>query len=302
MDLLSLRYFQAVARCEHISRAAAELRVSQPSLSRSIARLEAHLGVPLFDRDGRRVRLNRFGAAFLRRVDRALGELDDARRELADAAGLAHGSVAVASETLLTLTGVLTGFRAEYPGVDIRAYQAGAEAMLELLRHNQVDFALASQPLEDPAVSSTELLTEPVLLAVAPTHRLARREHVTVAELADEPLVTTRPGSWPRELIERLFTREGLSPRIVCEGDELASTEYMISLGLGVGLAPAMGQRPDSPVSWVRLDAPDCQRTLRLAWRHDAYHSSAAQRFRTHAIQHFSRRTREEPAATTTAE
>ncbi|KOG85386.1 LysR family transcriptional regulator, partial [Streptomyces varsoviensis] len=88
MDLLSLRCFQVVARHEHISRAAAELRVAQPSVSRTIARLEAGLGVRLFDRNGRQVRLNQYGAAFLRRVDRALGELDDARRELADAAGL----------------------------------------------------------------------------------------------------------------------------------------------------------------------------------------------------------------------
>ena len=65
MDLLELRYFQAVARHQHVSRAAAELRVAQPALSRAIARLEAELGVPLFDRRGRRVRLNRFGAMFL---------------------------------------------------------------------------------------------------------------------------------------------------------------------------------------------------------------------------------------------
>lgn len=98
MDLLQLRYFQAVARREHISQAAEELRVAQPSVSRTIARLEKELGVPLFDRRGRQVRLNSYGVAFLRRVDRALSELDEARRELSDAAGLGHGRVTVAAE------------------------------------------------------------------------------------------------------------------------------------------------------------------------------------------------------------
>jgi DNA-binding transcriptional LysR family regulator len=81
MDLLQFRYFQTVARHQHVSRAAEELHVAQPVLSRAIARLEAELGVPLFDRRGRRVKLNRFGAAFLVRVTRALGELHQGGQE-----------------------------------------------------------------------------------------------------------------------------------------------------------------------------------------------------------------------------
>ena len=94
MDLLQLRYFQVVARHQHVSRAATELRVAQPALSRAIARLEAEVGVPLFDRRGRRIRLNRFGAMFLARAGRALGELEQGQHELRDAAGPAGARVA----------------------------------------------------------------------------------------------------------------------------------------------------------------------------------------------------------------
>src|SRR5215218_6786965 len=184
MDLLQLRYFQAVARREHVSRAAEELRVSQPSLSRSVARLEAELGVPLFDRDGRRVRLNRLGAAFLRRVDRALRELDDARREVADAAGLDDGTVAVAVETLLVLTDVLAAFRAEHPGVRFRLLQSPARTMVRQLGRGEVDLCLASQPLEGPSLRTMAVLTEEVLLAVPREHPLAQRKRVGVAALA----------------------------------------------------------------------------------------------------------------------
>ena len=102
VDLIQLRYFQAVARHQHVSRAAEELGVAQPALSRSIGRLEAELGIPLFDRRGRRVVLNRFGALFLSRVGNALGQLEQGRRQLQDAASLARGSVAVAAETPAT--------------------------------------------------------------------------------------------------------------------------------------------------------------------------------------------------------
>ncbi|SEF26679.1 DNA-binding transcriptional regulator, LysR family [Amycolatopsis pretoriensis] len=293
MDLLQLRYFQAVARREHLSQAAAELRVAQPSLSRAIARLEADLGVPLFDRVGRGLRLNRFGAGYLRRVDRALAELDDARRELADAAGLDHGSVSVAAETLLTLTGVVTEFRAAHAGVDIRLYQSSATEMANQLRAGEVDLCFASQPLPGADLRTRELLHEDVLLAVPVGHRLAGRERVRIADLAGEPFVTTRPGYWPRELADRLFAAAGLRPEYTCESDEPGATGDLIGAGLGIGLVPAYSRGVTHiPGVWLHVDAPDCHRTLNLVWRADAYLSVAAQRLSDFAAEYFSVTTR----------
>ncbi|MEC4017546.1 LysR family transcriptional regulator [Streptomyces sp. H27-D2] len=282
MDLLALRYFQTVARHEHISRAADELHVAQPSVSRMIARLEAELGVSLFDRQGRQVRLNRYGTAFLRRVDRALSELDDARREIEDTAGLSLGTVSVAAETLLTLTGLLANFRTEHPGVGVRLFQSSAEAMVRQLRSREVDFCVASQPLAGPALRSVELVREEVLLAVPRDHPMASRERVSVGELAGEPFITTRPGHWQRALLDKLFTDAGLKPLITCEGDEPGATQDLISAGLGVGLIPAMSRQAatHAPVAWLHLDAPDCYRTLTLVWREDGYLSTAARQFR----------------------
>ena len=157
MDLLQLRYFQAVARYEHISRAAEELRIAQPSLSRAIARLEAELGSPLFDRQGRRIRLNQYGAMFLRHVDRALSELDDGRRALRDARDKGLGRVSVASETLLTISHPLGSFRAAHPRADVRLHQSNAEEMARQLRAGEVDFCVASQPLTGANLESIEL-------------------------------------------------------------------------------------------------------------------------------------------------
>lgn len=284
MDLLQLRYFQAVARHQHMSRAAAELRVAQPALSRAIARLEAELGVPLFDRRGRRIQLNRFGAMFLARAGRALGELDQGQHELRDAAGLAQGTVAVAAETLRTLSGLVAGFLADHPGVSFRLYQSPAPVMAAQLQAGEVDLGLASQPLPGPALAAAELLSEEVLLAVPPAHPLARRSRATVGELAGEPFVTTRPGYWQRALTDRLFA----DAVIVCEGDEPYAIRGLISAGVGVGLMPAMARRlaPDPPVGWLHLDVP-CQRTLSLAWRADAYRPAAARALTDFAAGYF---------------
>ncbi|MER7016046.1 LysR substrate-binding domain-containing protein [Saccharopolyspora sp. NPDC000359] len=286
MDLLPLRYFRAVARHEHISRAAAELRVSQPSLSRTIARLEKELGVPLFDRQGRHIRLNRFGAAYLERVERALRELDDGRQELADAAGPVRGSFAVASETLLTLSSALVSFRTENPEVDVRIHQSSGVEMRRQLRRGEVDLCLASQQIDDPEVETAEVLREEVLLAVPVNHRLATRTSVDIAELADEPVITTSADYWQRQLTERLFATAGLRPHIVSEGNEPAATTFLISLGLGVGIMPEMASRHElGLVSFLRINAPDCHRTLSFAWRRHGYLSAAARRFRDHTAE-----------------
>jgi DNA-binding transcriptional LysR family regulator len=290
LDLLQLRYFQAVARREHVSRAAGDLRVAQPSLSRAIARLEAELGVPLFDRQGRRVQLNRFGTAFADRVDSVLAALDDARRELRDAAGLDRGTVSLAAETLLTLTGLLASFLAEHPGVRFRLFQSSAQTMVAQLGSGEVDLCLASQPLPGPLLDTIELASEEVLLAVPPAHRLAGRSSVRIDELADEPFVTTRPGYWQRALADQLFARSGLLPAVSCEGDEPGAIRGLISAGLGVGLLPAISRQatPHPPVAWLHLETPGARRTLRLVWRQDSYQSAAARRFRDIAAERLS--------------
>ncbi|MVO90728.1 LysR family transcriptional regulator [Streptomyces sp. p1417] len=284
MDLLQLRYFQTVARYEHISRAAEELRVAQPSLSRTIARLEAELGSPLFDRQGRRIRLNPYGAIFLRHVDRALSELDDGRRALRDARDTGLGRVSVASETLLTITHLLGSFRAAHPRADVRLFQSTAKEMDRRLRAREVDFCVASQPLTGSGLTAVELAREEVLLAVPRGHWLDGREKVTVPEIADEPFVTTRQGHWQRALLDRLFAAEGLTPRLSCEGDEPGASQDMISAGLGIGLIPAMSRRVGTdvsvPVAWVHMDAPGCHRVLSLVSNRDAYLSEAALKFR----------------------
>ncbi|MFF2023033.1 LysR family transcriptional regulator [Streptomyces sp. NPDC058171] len=284
MDLLQLRYFRTVARYEHMSRAAEELRVAQPSLSRSIARLEGELGSPLFHRHGRRIRLNQYGAMFLRHVDRALSELDDGCRAVREARDTGLGRVSVASETLLTITRLLGSFRDAHPRADVRLFQSNAEEMERQLRVRDVDFCVASQPLTGANLQSIELAREEVLLAVPRGHWLDGRESVTIPEIADQPFVTTRPGHWQRALLDRLFSSEGLAPLVSCEGDEPGASQDMISAGLGIGLIPAISRRIGTdaqvPVAWVHLDVPDCHRVLTLVWNRDTYLSEAALKFR----------------------
>lgn len=282
MELNSLRQFLVVARLEHLSRAAEELRVAQPSLSRTIGRLESELGVPLFDHSGR-LRLNDTGKLFRAHVERAVGELDAGRRAVADAVGQGLGSVRLASETFLTLTAPLAAFKRAHPAADIGLHWSPAQDMGRLLRAQEVDLCVASQPVHAEGLESTRLFEEAVGVVVHSDHPLARRTSVTVEELADQPFITARKGHWLRLLLDQLFAARGLTPKIVCESDEHTAIASLISAGLGIGLVPEFARRgaPPAPAAWIDVDSPDCRRSVTLYWGADSRLSAAARLLRT---------------------
>jgi DNA-binding transcriptional LysR family regulator len=282
MELNSLRQFLVVARLEHLSRAAEELRVAQPSLSRTIARLESELGTALFDRSGR-LRLNDAGKLYRDHVERALGELDAGRRAVAEATDQGLGTVRLASETFLTLTGPLAAFKREHPAVEIGLHWSPAEDMGRLLRAQDVDLCVASQPIHSTGLESAHLFDEPVGVVVPLGHPLASRTSVTVEDLATEPFITAREGHWLRRLLDRLFAARGLTPRIVCESDEHSAIASLIMAGLGIGLVPAFvlrGVPQPQPVVWLAVDNPDSQRAVTLHWGTDNHQSAAARLLR----------------------
>lgn len=298
MDLLQLRYFQTVARLEHMTRAAQELVVSQPSLSRTIARLEHELGVPLFDRPGRQLRLNQFGRAYLKRVERIFAELEEGQRELDDMAGLERGAVAVAATTLRALTEPLGAFLAQHPRVRFTLFQATAVDMERRLERGEVDLCLAPPPAAStdwPRIAWTPVLTEEICLAVPPGHRLEGRDAIHLREVAREPFIAMKPGYDLRDLTDVFCRQAGFTPAIVCESDEPAAIRQLVAAGLGVAFLPASAWRAASErrLAQLHIEAPECQRTIGLAWREDRYLSLAAREFRRFVVEYFAQMERD---------
>ncbi|MGV9329112.1 LysR family transcriptional regulator [Streptosporangium sandarakinum] len=281
MELGPLRQFLVVARLEHLSRAAEELHVAQPSLSRTIARLESELGTPLFDRSGR-LRLNDAGKVFRDHVERALGELEAGRRAVAEAAGEGMGTVRLASETFLTLTGPLAAYRRAHPSVEVELHWSSAEDMARRLRAQDVDLCVASQPIHAEGLESARLFDEVVGVGAPLDHPLAGRTSVRVDELVGQPFVAARKGHWQRRLLDRLFAALDRTPKIVCEVDESGAIAELIGAGLGIGLVPAFARRGATQVPgvWIAVDDPDCRRTVTLHWGAGAHLSAAARLMR----------------------
>nr|BBH86007.1 LysR family transcriptional regulator [Thermosporothrix sp. COM3] len=291
MDLLQLRYFQTVARLEHITKAARELSIAQPSLSQTIARLEEELGVPLFDREGRRIRLNRFGRAFLHHIDRALKEIEAGKAEVADLAGLERGQVTLAFTLTQLVPDLLSAFLAQYPQVHFRLFQQHSpQQALYQLENGEIDLCISSPPIMHPGIESAPLFTEEIFLVVPRTHRLATEESVRLQDFAHDPFIGLKSGDSWRELTDSFCHRAGFEPVVAFEGDEWGTIRGLVKAGLGVAFLPASSwtglYEPD--VALMRIEEPLCMRRVGLAWREERYLSLAARSFRYFVIEYFS--------------
>lgn len=289
MELLQLTYFRVVARLEHMTRAAEELNVTQPALSRAIARLEREVGVPLFDRRGRGLRLTQYGAAFLGHVDRVFQELDDATAELRDLGGLERGSVSLAAGALHWLPGLLEPFLATHPEVRFRLARRSLPELVRLVEDGEVDYGFLPNVPLSARTTWHHLRTAPVELMVPSAHRLAGRATVALSDLAGEEMIMGKPGDILREVMDGYFRQVGIRPRITSEVDEPAAVEDFVAAGLGVAFIPLL-LKPTPPhglTARVAITNPPCELSLGLAWNTDRYLSLAARAFRDHAVSQF---------------
>jgi len=279
-----LRQFAAVAREEHLTRAADLLGVPQPTLSRSVARLEAELGVPLFSRPGRSIRLTRHGRLLHDATERAVATLTATLRLLAEEADPGHGRVALAFLHTLGTEAVprlLRDFRASHPGVRFALVQGSADTLLARLRAGEVDVCLTAPLPDEPGMVARKLDSQRIDLMVPAGHRLARRRAVRLAEAAAEDFICMEPGYGLRTITDDLCRAAGFEPRIAFEGEEAATCRGLVGAGLGVSLLPATtAAAADQAVVAVRITAPRAARTVGLAWMADRQQPAPAVAFR----------------------
>ncbi|GAB6991055.1 LysR family transcriptional regulator [Paenibacillus pini] len=291
MELLQLRYFQTVARTEHVTKASEELHISQPSLSKTISRLEADLGVPLFDRHGRQLQLNSYGKAFLERVDHIFMELQEGRRELQDLASLDRGSISLAVSIPKLLPDLLGSFLREFPNVSFHQRIESTSSMKRLLENGEVDFCITSLPIEGNELEWQSLMTEEIYLLTPPEHSLAKREAIRLIEAKDEAFIGMNAGYGFRDLTDEFCKEAGFTPNIAFEGDDPETIGGLVKQGLGIAFIPALSiQQSTRPtLARLKITEPNCQRTIGLSWSNRHYLSLAAQSFQKHVIQYFAK-------------
>lgn len=293
MKLEQLASFEAVARIGHFTRAAEELFLAQPSLSRQIAALEADLGAKLFRRGPAGVTLTDAGEVLLPIARRMLGDARSAREQMDELAGLRRGHVRLGAPPTLCVSlvaDVLAAFRAAHPGVDLHITEGGSRTLVDALNENALDLALMVTRGTEPSVPGTELIPllseELVVISAAGSPLPGRAQEqrgesptpaeLTLAELAQIPQVAFNRSYDLRVATDAAFSASGLTPTIAVEGAEMDAVLRFVERGLGVAVVPAMVVIDRPALHSTRLVGPQLTRTVNLARRTDVGPSAAA--------------------------
>lgn len=277
-----LRIVAAVAEVEHISQAAERLGIPQPTVSRSLARLQHELGFPLLERTGRGVRLTRAGRMLVPHVRRALAELETGIAELV---GAEAGRLTLAFLPTLgaeAVPALIGNFRAEYPDVRFSLHQLTWAEAVHQLRAGDVDLVLTSPPPAEPELTAHVLHTQALRLVVPHQHRLAGCTRVCLGDIATDGLIALKPGRGVRHITDELYQRSGLAPRIAFEGDDIPTARGLVAAGLGVAVLPP--QRGGPHAGTVELDIPGAVRQVGVAWRTEPYDPPALATFRAFVL------------------
>jgi LysR family transcriptional regulator, low CO2-responsive transcriptional regulator len=241
VTLRQLRIFEAVARHHSISRAAAELHLTQPAVSMQVKQLEEQIGVPLLEQVGRRLFLTEAGKELRGHAQGIAGRVDGMNAAMEQFRGLERGllRMAVVSTANYFVPKLIADFNRRHPGVRVALQVANRDEVLATLADNGTDLAITGRPPDNADVVAQAFMDNPLVVIAAADHPLSGAKTVPLARLAEETLVVREPGSGTRAAVERHLTAQGLVPRTGCEIHTNEALKQAVRAGLGIGIVSA---------------------------------------------------------------
>ncbi len=282
MEIRQLRYFEAVVRHRHFTRAADELHVAQSALSNQIRQLERELGMELLARTTRSVQPTEAGELVAARARAVLSETAALRGEIDELRGLTRGHVTVGAMLFggeLDIPAILARFTSRFPDVEIGLREGTAQRMLEMLADGTLDVAFALEVQPPEGIERLPLSSEELVLATSSDHELAGDAPLALEALAGHRLIAFSQGASTRRLVDAALSRAGVEPRIALQADDLALLRSLVARGIGVTILPrSFLERPGPPVAFRPL-SPELRMAVMLWWRRGRRLSPAAQAF-----------------------
>ena len=281
MELKQLEYFQMTSRLKNITRAAKRLRVSQPNITVAIKKLEAELGIQLFDRSQKQLSLTPEGAVFLNRIALALRNIQDAVLEVNDYKKLQKGTIKIGIPSMIgafLFPRIFSSFQKKYSHLDIYLYEEGSMTIREQIERDELDFGIV---ILSGASSSLELLPmskNQFVVCLPLDHPLAGKKSISINDIENESIIMLKEGSYLRNLLLKKMANENIKANIVLESNQIETIKGLVASNVGIAFL----------LDFVVKDAPNIKVLpfenpifvdVGLAWKKDRYISKAAQSF-----------------------
>jgi len=274
MEIRQLKNFLVVAELENVNRASARLHIAQTALSRQIQKLEEELGVKLFQREGKRIRLSAEGAVYLEEARSILAHIDSAKNKVALAARGIVGHLRVGFHQVAgrhrCVADAVKLFRRENPSIAVELIPLPINSQVELIRTRGLDAGLLYLPFKIPDLVSRRVQTENWAIALPSRHPLARARNPAARDLQQENFIAIAHSRAPHQLdaLQAACQIAGLTPRVIQEVHEEAMLLNLVAVGMGVGFVMDTGYRPEGVVIRKLADLQLPQHFC-VAWRKD---------------------------------
>ncbi|WP_123042832.1 LysR family transcriptional regulator [Cohnella candidum] len=282
MELRQLEYFVAVCDELHFTKAADKIGISQPNLSLQIKSLEEEVGMPLFDRIGKRIALTEAGTVLLKYARNVLQNLQNARHELYELRHQRGGSLGVAalpSELDYRLTPMFIEFSKQYPNIKLKI--VAEVEVADLVLSNGIDIGISVTPLYDSRLVIRTLNREEYGLVVPKDHELAARASISLDELKELPIIMYPRGFWGREFIENHCRQRGFQLNAVVETSSNPSLFTFVRENIGVTIQSQslVASYDQMQLRFIPIREDPPIREMSIIYRSDKYLSHAARAF-----------------------
>ena len=283
MDLDQLRYFLQVAERQNFTRAAEDLMISQPALSRSIQKLEDEIGQPVFERKSRSVTLTDAGTLLQSRAQQVLTILEDTKAEITDDGQSGRVRVgAIPTIAPYFLPQVLRKFSRQHPKATLIVQENTTDALVKSCRQGEIDVAVLALPLPARYLEVDELFTEELLLVLPPDHVLVEKDKIRLNDVEHFPFVLLDEAHCLSDNIISFCRQRSFQPVAVERTSQLAMVQELVSLSHGVSMIPAMARKLDQSNRRVyrSFSGRKPTRTVVAAWNPYRFQSRLLKAFR----------------------
>ncbi|MFN7250196.1 MAG: LysR family transcriptional regulator [Anaerobacillus sp.] len=261
MELRQIQYFIEVAKREHVTDAANMLHVAQSAVSRQIFNLEQELGVELFIREGRNVKLTPIGRVFLEHMKEAVQVIDNAKREVEEFLDPERGTIRIgfpSSMANYTLPTVISVFREKHPLVKFKLIQGTYHYLTDAVVNGEIDIAvLGPVPKDEKKLKSVVLFQERFVALLPSNHHLSGNRTISLSQLREDQFVLFPNGFILREIVVNACKQNGFLPDVSFEGQDIDAIKGLVSAGLGVTLIPEITLIDSHPRSTVKVHITD---------------------------------------------
>lgn len=278
MELYQLRYFMKVAETEHMTRAARELNLSEPTLSRAIRQLEEELDTKLFERRGRSIVLTESGGLLQTRAGELLRHMEGLQEEMRGVQQTLRPVRLVSRAAASLMPGLLREFSARHPDIAVSVIQNDNN----IIRNQEYDLMIGGTIILPPKYSSTVLLDDPFRVLLPADHPLAGEVSVDLAQLDGQDMIGLAPNRFISSVVDRVLEEQGVRTRRRIYSDDPLMIRNLVELGMGFAIVPAFTLR-DTDKQGVRdlaISSPFPSLHLVLSWKPDTYHPEPMRKLR----------------------